>query len=103
MKKFFVGLLLAFILFSGIAQEQPEPEQNQEQISENIIISKINFSGLKKTRNSYVQSKVKKFIGNPLTEDELHELETAIQLEGIFNEIHEITDRFVSEKSSGCL
>ena len=87
MKNFFVGLLLAFILFSGIAQEQPEPEQNQEQISENLIISKINFSGLKKTRNSYVQSKVKKFIGNPLTEDELHELETAIQLEGIFNEI----------------
>lgn len=92
MKKLFAVLMLAFLLFPSLAQEQLKTEEN----SETLIISKINFSGLRKTRDSYVQSKVKKFLGNPLTDEELHELETAIQLEGIFNEI-----KIESEQISG--
>ena len=58
-----------------------------------FIIKKINFSGLKKTRDSYIQSKVKKFIDTPLSEENLHDLETAIQLEELFDDIQISTAR----------
>lgn len=78
------------------AEEEPAvAEKSQESLSEssaneidqNLLVTKINFIGLKKTSDSYIQSKVKKFIGKPLAETDLHDLETVLQLEGLFNDI----------------
>lgn len=88
MKKSFALIFFLACILGLTAQE--EPEQNpaeQEQVLIKPSISKITFSGLKKTSNSYIQSKVQKFIGKTITDEELHDLETTIQLEGIFNEI----------------
>ncbi|MBR1536930.1 MAG: hypothetical protein IJ630_08325 [Treponema sp.] len=88
MKKFFEVILLACSLCFLEAQEQTVQEELfQEQVDENLIISKINFIGLKKTRESYIQSKVKKFLNEPGSEENLHNLETTLQLEGLFNDI----------------
>ena len=93
MKKL-LGIFCAVCLsFSLFAQEVENPDPQEIQIEEteldqNLVVSKINFVGLKKTRDSYIQSKVEKFTGKPLAETDLHELETAIQLEGLFDDIH---------------
>lgn len=62
-------------------------ESLQSELDQDLIVTKINFIGLKKTRDSYIQSKVKKFTGNSLAETDMHDLETAIQLEGLFDDI----------------
>ncbi|MBQ4378862.1 MAG: hypothetical protein II821_06670 [Treponema sp.] len=79
-------------------QTETETEQNEFsgskiEIDGNLTITKINFTGLKKTRKSYMQSRVKKFIGEPLSEENMHDLETALQCEGLFNDIHIQTEK----------
>lgn len=88
MKKLFILCLFMLIFVPIHSQETTENEKAvQEQASKDLAITKINFTGLKKTSTSYIQSRVKKFIGNKLTDSEIHELETELQLEGLFNEI----------------
>lgn len=71
------------------AQEKPADDHDKKpEINQNLIVTKINFQGLKKTKDSYIQSKVKKFTGRPLAETDLHALETAVQLEELFDDIH---------------
>lgn len=79
MKRFVIFFLTVFFSFSIFAQD--------------LTITKINFDGLKKTRDSYIQSKVSKFIGLPLTDENMHDLETAVQLEGLFDDIHISTEQ----------
>lgn len=79
-----IGIVCALLFsFSVFAQS----EQASDETEQNLIVSKINFIGLKKTRDSYIQSKVEKFTGRALNEDDMHDLETAIQLEGLFDDI----------------
>ncbi|WP_294431052.1 POTRA domain-containing protein [uncultured Treponema sp.] len=74
-------------------KNESESETLNNSINQNLTVTKINFIGLKKTRNSYIQSRVKKFIGNTLAETDMHELETQIQLEGIFTDINISTEQ----------
>lgn len=64
-----------------------EDDEIKSQISPNLKVSKINFSGLKKTKDFYIQSKVKKFLNKSVKDFDLHGLETTLQLEGLFDEI----------------
>ena len=99
MKRVFGIIFFAVLAFSITAQaSQSETEIKAEinitnETDQNLIVSKINFTGLKKTRNSYIQSKVKKFIGKALAETDMHDFETALQLEGLFNDIKISTEQ----------
>ena len=95
-------LLLSFSAFAFSQSSEPnapvslenETAENKEtQIDSSLIVSKINFIGLKKTRNSYIQSKVSKFTGKSIAETDIHALETAIQLEDLFDDIQISTEQ----------
>lgn len=110
LKFLFVPVLMSLLLFNLSSQEnQDKNEQNQmiiekpqnqnsdenlnsdekikSQVSQGLTVTKINFSGLKKTKNFYIQSKVKKFLGVSAEEFDLHALETTLQLENLFDDI----------------
>lgn len=72
-----------------------DDEKIKLQVSPDLKVTKINFSGLKKTKNFYIQSKVKKFLNVSVQDFDLHGLETALQLEGLFDDIQ------ISMKNSG--
>ena len=72
------------------------PENEKPEINQNLKVAKINFHGLKKTKNFYIQSKVKKFLGVKATDFDQHGLETALQLEGLFDDI-QISMKEISE------
>lgn len=94
MRQLVFGILLLF--FSSFAFSQPAESQEahqEEQIDQNLVVSRINFIGLKKTRPSYIGSKVAKFTGNSIAETDMHGLETAIQLEGLFDDIQISTEQ----------
>lgn len=102
-----LSLLSAFHLYAQENQNQIEEIQqaeNQEtensqnsnnsegdkiksQVSKNLTVTKINFLGLKKTKDFYIQSKVKKFLNTSVEDFDLHGLETTLQLENLFDNI----------------
>lgn len=51
-------------------------------------VSSIKFSGLKKTKESYMQNLLKDFVGKDSGEINLNEIETILQAEGLFSEIN---------------
>ncbi len=70
---------------SEILEEITEDEaliKNQQ-----LEITQINISGLKKTKESYIKSKLKNFEGKTIAETNLHEIETILQAEGLFESI----------------
>lgn len=69
-------------------EENPSDNSENSEIDQKLIVSKINFIGLKKTRESYIQPKFKKFTGKTVAETDMHDFETAVQLEGLFDDIH---------------
>lgn len=98
LKKFFLILSLVFIVNTASAQSQKKSAANagtlqtdeQKDFSEfySKQIESINFSGMKKTQNSYIQSKIHKYIDVPLSEKVLHELETTLKIENLFDEMN---------------
>ncbi len=65
--------------------------------NETQVITEINFIGLKKTQDFYIKSKVREYIGQKLDEKLIHNLETTLQLEGLFDEI-KISSKSQSEE-----
>ena len=51
------------------------------------VISRISFSGLKRTRESYMQTVLKKYYGLPVQELDMHDLEVTLQEQGLFSEV----------------
>lgn len=51
-------------------------------------IKSISFEGLKKTKDHVLQRDLKKFIGRDGDEETMHDLETELQKEGVFQEIN---------------
>lgn len=51
------------------------------------VISSINFQGLKKTKESYMQDLLKSYIGKDASEKTQKDVETVLQAEGLFSEI----------------
>lgn len=76
--------------------ENQNSENEKPEINQNLKVTKINFHGLKKTKNFYIQSKVKKFLGVKASDFDRHGLETALQLEGLFDDI-QISMKEISE------
>ena len=74
-----------------LAEDSVEPE---------LTVTKINFIGLKKTRKSYIEGKLEKFLGKSVAETDMHGLETALQLEGLFDDI-KISFERISDSEAG--
>lgn len=74
-------------LESANSQNQKSDDESNSQISPNLKVTKINFSGLKKTKDFYIQSKVKKFLNSSVQDFDMHGLETTLQLEELFDDI----------------
>ena len=70
-----------------IEKNEINAEQGEQNAISSRTVSKINFNGLKKTKDSYLQPKYKKYIGKTKAEIDLHDLETELQGEGIFETI----------------
>ena len=67
--------------------QESDGHEHSPDLDKNLSISKINFTGLKRTKDSYMQAKFKEFKGKTLDETSIHELETQIQLVGLFDEV----------------
>ncbi|MCR4821871.1 MAG: hypothetical protein K5873_03250 [Treponema sp.] len=108
MKKFlklFVLLTLSFSLWAqensenladeslNVSTENLSPEEKTQELDGKLTLSKINFIGLKRTKDSHVQEKVKNYIGKSLSETDMHEFETDIQLIGLFDDIQISTEQ----------
>lgn len=72
---------------SANSQNQIPDDESNLQVLPNLKVTKINFSGLKKTKDFYIQSKVKKFLNSSVQDFDMHGLETTLQLEGLFDDI----------------
>ena len=96
---FIIVFSLVFSIWAQEAETEKEPESSKTEVTEsagqeaspeldkNLVVTKINFIGLKRTKDSYMQARVKDFKGKPIGETDIHELETQIQLIGLFDEI----------------
>ncbi|WP_298534274.1 hypothetical protein [uncultured Treponema sp.] len=96
---FIIVFSLVFSIWAQETESAKEPESSKTEVTEsagqeaspeldkNLVITKINFIGLKRTKDSYMQAKVKEFKGKPIGETDIHEFETQIQLIGLFDEI----------------
>lgn len=82
MKKKSLALFFALL---GLALFIPHSLFGQEKNEKPVV--EIEFSGLKKTRESYMQRKVKDFYGKTMSESFMHDLETALQGEELFSSI----------------
>lgn len=72
------------------SSNEPFEDKNIQDASEHTeipVITAITIHGLKRTKNSYIQSRIKQFIGTEATEETIHSLETNLKLEGLFNTI----------------
>lgn len=65
---------------------------------EGKIIQEIKFSGLQRTKESFIQSKVSRFIGKKYTEETPDEIIQALMLENLFEKVAVISD-VISEES----
>lgn len=72
MKKF-VAVVLSVFLGSGIIFSEP--------------VTSIKFEGLKKTKEDYMQDRLKEFLGKDSEELNLKQVETVLQAEGLFSDI----------------
>lgn len=68
-------------------EENKEKVGAEGEIDPELTVTRINFTGLKKTRKSYIEGKLEKFLGDSVAETDMHGLETALQLEGLFDDI----------------
>ncbi len=57
-----------------------------QQLSAETVTS-FSYSGLKKTKESYLNSVLERFYGREINTDTLHEIETALHAEGLFEDI----------------
>lgn len=88
-------LLAVFAAFATIPLSAREPETAAEPeaaedggfVELDAVVAEISFEGLKKTRESYLRPKLERFVGGTVAETDVHEVETALQAEGIFEEI----------------
>ncbi len=95
-RKVLVFIFAAFLSAALHAQDsetknhtEQSPATETKDFSEfyGLKISSINFLGLKKTKDIYLQPKVKKLTGTEFSKDTLVELEKILQIEGLFDEI----------------
>lgn len=86
MKKIFIFLclILSMKIYSQDIEENIDEQITENELDENLIISNIKFNGLKRTKESYLQKEYEKYIGKTVGEFDKKELETQLQVEGIF-------------------
>ena len=93
-------ILISLAIFSNFAfaQEKENPVENsvaeetsvaegKSEIRQDLVVSEIRFSGLKRTREGFLQKKYEKYTGRTVAETNLKALETELQAEGLFDKI----------------
>ena len=78
---------------AGQSSSETEPETD---VSPNAVITDIEFDGLKRTKESYLKSELKHYIGKQAKDIDTHEIETELQKIGLFDSI----DVRIRQKSS---
>ncbi len=67
-----------------------------------VPITKFNFTGLRKTKPEYIEKVLSRFYGQEADDNTIHEIETALQAEGLFDNIKvQSADQENTENSSG--
>lgn len=85
-KDIFFKIILIFSALSAFYADIDSTSLNSEDKS--YVIEKIQITGLKKTKDSYVQSLLKDFIGKDSESLDVNQVETLLQAQGIFSEIN---------------
>ncbi|MBQ3670073.1 MAG: hypothetical protein II921_01170, partial [Treponema sp.] len=78
----FFSVFLNFFIFSQ------DSEKDFAQIDGSAVITKISIDGLKRTKESFVQSMLEEFMHQNATEDTLTRAKTKLRLEGLFSEVN---------------
>ena len=85
----FIPFFMLFMLFSNLFAGAAETEIASEIPAANeskTIIRQVQFTGLKKTKESFMQEEFRHFILQDATDDVLVRAETQLRMEGIFSE-----------------
>ncbi len=87
-KRTFACFLCAFFLIVPFFSENYDGTQNDDGFVElDALIVDILFSGLKKTKESYIRPKFEQYLNQKVSEVSVQKIETALQTEGIFDNI----------------
>ena len=86
--------VFAFFLFSSAFLHAQTIDENfdflnaeGEFLESDLKITELSIEGLKKTKDSYIRPQFQKYVGKTIEEVSLHEIETTLQAEGIFDKI----------------
>lgn len=77
--------VLCFFACPLFAQESAVPHDNS--LPTALVVSRIKITGLKRTRQSYMQSVLGKYRGIPLAELDLNDVEITLREQGLFSDI----------------
>lgn len=83
LKKSFLFFTLIFIFANLIFPQNADSESKQIEAR----ISEFNITGLKRTKERYVQNLLSGFIGQPLNQETVKEIHTTLQAQNLFDEI----------------
>lgn len=94
---FFICGLLIFVAFDLSAHSEKtyeaeprliETSDEESSVEQNDrILTKITFSGNRRTNSFYLNSRLKKFMNRPLSQIDMQEFEGILQMEGLFETI----------------
>ena len=68
-------------------------------VSPNAIVTDIHFDGLKRTKEKYLKSVLKQYIGKQIKDIDTHEIETEIQKIGLFDSVVATIQQELSEQA----
>ena len=83
-KRVFSVLSVLFNFIAFIFFVYPQSDSESQNVS---VISSIKIEGLVRTHEFVIQRELKSFIGKEASDETLHEIETVMQMQGLFNNI----------------
>ena len=84
----FVGTIAALCLFAFPLSAQEADVPHDDTMNVALVVSRIKVTGLKKTRQSYMQSVLGKYRGIPAAELDLNDVEITLREQGLFSDIN---------------
>lgn len=96
---------LAFAAIALLAPARISPEENgtesaRDSIDGNLVVTEISFTGLTRTRESFLKKEYEKHLGKTVSETNLHDIENDLQSEGLF-ETFSVSFRDIDGQSAG--
>ena len=87
MSRKFTFFMLVLFLITCTAAFSQETENEKIQTYDSSVITKINFEGLKRTKESFIQSELEEFLNKNATAETVVQATTKLRFEGLFSEI----------------